>query len=99
MPTLTDIMNELEKPGRDVRDSLTLPILRDDVLGMEDLKEPRRVFAKIRYNHKGEYCILEKKPDGKVLCTFEQPVRAATPGQAAVFYDGEYVLGGGTIIG
>ena len=36
-PTLLDIIGELEKPGRDVRDSLPQPILRDDVLGMEDL--------------------------------------------------------------
>ena len=42
--------------------------------------------------------MLEELPDGKVLCTFEQPVRAATPGQAVFFYDGEYVLGGGTIV-
>jgi len=37
-PTLEDIVNELEKPGRDIRDSAPAPILRDDVLSMEDLK-------------------------------------------------------------
>jgi uncharacterized protein len=37
-PTLLDIVAELMKPGRDVRDSLPLPELRDDVLSMEDLK-------------------------------------------------------------
>ena len=41
---------------------------------------------------------LEKQEDGSVKCSFEKPVRASTPGQAVVFYDGEYVLGGGTII-
>lgn len=63
-----------------------------------DLTEPTRVLAKIRYNHKGEYGTLTKQPDGKVLCTFDAPVRAATPGQAMVFYQDEHVLGGGTII-
>ena len=37
-PTLMDIVGELMKPGRDVRDSLTPPELREDVLSMEDLK-------------------------------------------------------------
>ena len=37
-PTLNDIIGELEKPGRDIRDSAPAPILRDDVLSMEDLK-------------------------------------------------------------
>ena len=37
-PTLLDIIGELEKPGRDVRDSFAAPILRDDILNMEDLK-------------------------------------------------------------
>ncbi|MBE5874348.1 MAG: tRNA 2-thiouridine(34) synthase MnmA [Lachnospiraceae bacterium] len=67
-------------------------------MSVSDLTEPKRVFAKIRYNHKGEYCLIEKQPDGSVKCSFEKPVRASTPGQAVVFYDGEYVLGGGTII-
>ncbi len=47
-PTLLDIVGELEKPGRDVRDSLPLPILRDDVLGMEDLKEGMIMTGTVR---------------------------------------------------
>nr|WP_296486896.1 tRNA 2-thiouridine(34) synthase MnmA [uncultured Acetatifactor sp.] len=66
-------------------------------MAIEDLKEPLRVFAKIRYNHKGEYCRIEKAVGGKMRVIFEKPVRAATPGQSVCFYDGEYVLGGGII--
>lgn len=47
-PTLLDIIGELEKPGRDVRDALPLPILRDDVLGMEDLKEGMIMTGTVR---------------------------------------------------
>ena len=68
-------------------------------MGVEDLKEPVRVWAKIRYNHKGAWCTVEKTKEDEILCTFEEPQRAITPGQAVVLYDGEYVLGGGTIIG
>ncbi|EOS37298.1 tRNA (5-methylaminomethyl-2-thiouridylate)-methyltransferase [Lachnospiraceae bacterium M18-1] len=64
----------------------------------EDLPEPRRVYVKIRYNHKGVWGIIEKTGEDEVTCTFEEPQRAVTPGQAAVFYDGEYILGGGTIL-
>ena len=47
-PTLLDIIGELEKPGRDVRDSLPQPILRDDVLSMEDLKEGMIMVGTVR---------------------------------------------------
>ena len=47
-PTLLDIIGELEKPGRDVRDSLPLPILRDDVLSMEDLTEGMIMTGTVR---------------------------------------------------
>lgn len=67
-------------------------------MSVEDLTEPLRVWAKIRYNHKGAWCTVEKTGADEVLCTFEEPQRAVTPGQAVVFYDGEYVLGGGTIL-
>lgn len=66
-------------------------------MGAEDFKEGERLFAKIRYNHKGEYCRVEKLPDGCLRTVFEQPVRAAAPGQAICFYSGDYVLGGGVI--
>lgn len=64
-----------------------------------DIEGKKRVWAKIRYNHKGAWCTVEKTDEDEILCTFEEPVRAITPGQAVVLYDGEYVLGGGTIIG
>lgn len=81
-------------------DLFTREVFCTDVnyMAVEDLKEPMRVFAKIRYNHKGEYCIIEKCSDGKVRAFFEQPVRAAAPGQSICFYDGDYVLGGGIIV-
>ncbi|MCM1186835.1 MAG: tRNA 2-thiouridine(34) synthase MnmA [Lachnoclostridium sp.] len=72
---------------------------RVNFMAVEDLEAPKRVLAKIRYNHGGEYCVIEKPDEEKVRCIFEKPVRAVTPGQAVVFYDGEYVLGGGTILG
>ncbi len=67
-------------------------------MAMADLIEPKRALVKIRYAHKGSPCLLEKLADGRVKCTFDEPVRAATPGQAAVFYEDGYVLGGGTIL-
>lgn len=67
-------------------------------MGMEDLTGERRVLAKIRYGHCGEFGTIRKQSDGKIECIFEKAVRASTPGQAIVFYDGEYVLGGGTIV-
>ena len=70
----------------------------DNYMSMPELTAPVRVLAKIRYNHSGEYGTIARLPDGNVRSLFENKVRAAAPGQAAVFYDGEYVLGGGTIL-
>lgn len=67
-------------------------------MGMENLKEPRRLFARVRYAHQGQWCRAYQTKEDEIYVSFEQPVRAVTPGQAVVFYDGEYVMGGGTII-
>ena len=45
VPTLTDIIEELQKPGRDPRDEMPKPILRTDVLEMKDLKEGMRYYG------------------------------------------------------
>ncbi|MBQ7715688.1 MAG: RNA-binding transcriptional accessory protein [Clostridia bacterium] len=47
-PTLEDIVKELEKPGRDVRDSLPMPVLREKVLDIDDLKEGMRLTGTVR---------------------------------------------------
>jgi len=52
--------------------------------------------VKVRYNHDGAPAFLEEV-EGKIRVYFENPVHAITPGQAAVFYDGQDVLGGGWI--
>ena len=82
-------------------DIFTTEVFCKDVnyMSVSDITEPVRALAKIRYNHKGDYCTVEKLSDGRLKCTFEKPVRAATPGQALVLYDGEYVMGGGVILG
>ena len=81
-------------------DVFTNRLIADDVnyMAVGDVLDGYRTFAKIRYNHGGSWCTLKKLPDGKLECIFDEPVRAVTPGQAVVFYDGEYVMGGGTII-
>lgn len=60
--------------------------------------ESMNVTAKIRYSHKGAPCTIREVEEGVVECVFEEPQRAITPGQAVVFYDGDYVVGGGVIL-
>lgn len=60
--------------------------------------QERLVHAKIRYSHKGAPCVIREIGDGQVECQFQEKVRAVTPGQAVVFYEGDYVVGGGTIL-
>lgn len=72
---------------------------RLNFMSIEDLEGEMVVDAKIRYSHKGSKCVIKKVAEDTVLCTFDEPQRAITPGQAVVFYDGDYVVGGGTIIG
>ena len=68
-------------------------------MAVPDLNGKKEFRAKIRYAHKGADCIIEQVEEDVIRCVFEEPQRAITPGQALVFYDGEYVAGGGTIIG
>ncbi len=54
--------------------------------------------AKLRYSARDEKCIFRPLSETEALLEFENPQRGPTPGQSAVFYDGDMVLGGGKII-
>jgi tRNA-uridine 2-sulfurtransferase len=53
--------------------------------------------VKVRYRDLPHAAVVHPRPNGHALIEFEQPVRAVTPGQSAVFYDGDVVLGGGIL--
>lgn len=59
---------------------------------------PIRCKAKLRYRQVEQPAVVTPRADGSVQILFDEPQRAVTPGQAAVLYDGEVVLGGGTVV-
>jgi tRNA-uridine 2-sulfurtransferase len=67
-------------------------------IAIDDLRAPMRVSIKIRNRHEPAPAVIENSASGEVVATFDQPQRAITPGQAAVFYDGDVVVGGGWIV-
>ena len=81
-------------------ESLTDTVRADrlNFMSVDNITSPVRAFAKVRYNHKGAWCTVERTGEDEITCHFEEPLRAVAPGQALVLYDGEYVMGGGTII-
>lgn len=66
-------------------------------IGIPELCGPLRVKIKIRHRHEPAWATLEPAGAGEVTATFDEPQRAVTPGQSAVFYDGDEVVGGGWI--
>ena len=62
------------------------------------LTAPMRVEIKIRHRHEPAWATLEVSGEDEVVATFDEPQRAVTPGQSAVFYDGDEVVGGGWIV-
>ena len=66
-------------------------------IAIPELAAPLRVHVKIRHRHEPAAATLSPAPGGKVHALFDNPQRAITPGQSAVFYDGDDVVGGGWI--
>lgn len=77
--------------------SKTLVARRTNLISVDELHQPMRVSVKIRHRHEPAAAVIEKRAGDEVLVTFDEPQRAITPGQAAVFYDGDIVVGGGWI--
>jgi tRNA-specific 2-thiouridylase len=77
--------------------STSLRAKKVNLISVGDLDQPMRVRVKIRHRHEAAAARLEKSGADEVVVTFDEPQRAVTPGQAAVFYDGDAVVGGGWI--
>jgi tRNA-specific 2-thiouridylase len=76
----------------------TLRANRLNWISIPALNSSMRVQAKIRHRHEPAWATLEPAGNGEVVATFDEPQRAVTPGQSAVFYDGDEVVGGGWIL-
>jgi tRNA-uridine 2-sulfurtransferase len=78
--------------------SSTLRVRRTNLTSVDDLDGPMRVTVKIRHRHEPAPAVIERTSADEIVARFDQPQRAITPGQAAVFYDGDTVVGGGWIM-
>jgi tRNA-uridine 2-sulfurtransferase len=76
---------------------LEMTVERVNWIAIEELIEPIRVAVKIRSRAEEAQAAVSKREDGSVVVTFDEAQRAITPGQAAVFYDEDVVVGGGWI--
>ncbi|MBI3947675.1 MAG: tRNA 2-thiouridine(34) synthase MnmA [Armatimonadetes bacterium] len=68
-------------------------------VAIPDLAAPLEVTARVRYNMEEQAAVLHPLGGGRARLEFAEAQRAITPGQAAVFYRGDAVLGGGTVAG
>ena len=68
-----------------------------DLVLHRPVQSPFRCTVRIRHRHEDAPANVTLLPEGGALVTFDEPQRAITPGQSAVFYDGLVVIGGGTI--
>ncbi|MBQ3414025.1 MAG: tRNA 2-thiouridine(34) synthase MnmA [Clostridia bacterium] len=69
-----------------------------NLLLVDEIKEPIEVEVKTRYSSKTAKAQIVEDENNNIIVTFEEPQRAITPGQSAVFYIGDIVLGGGKIV-
>jgi len=75
----------------------TMEVIDFNLISVAEITEPTRVGVKARYSQKEAPATIYPPENGHITVRFDTPQRALTPGQAAVFYDGDVVVGGGTI--
>jgi tRNA-uridine 2-sulfurtransferase len=81
---------ELRSAACEVRDVNWIPFACPE--------QPMRATVKIRNRHEAANATVQALTDGGARVRFDEPQRAVTPGQAAIFYEGDVVLGGGSIV-
>jgi len=83
--------------GEDALYSKSMQVRRTNLISVAELADPMRVTVKIRHRHEAAPAVIERSENDEIRVTFDEPQRAITPGQAAVFYDEDVVVGGGWI--
>ncbi len=73
-------------------------VTHTNFIPFDTLDSKMEVTAKLRYSQKEQKAVIKPLENGDVLVEFELPQRAPSSGQAAVFYNGDIVVGGGTIV-
>lgn len=71
---------------------------RLNFMSIEKVEGEMEFTAKVRYSHQPDKCKIRMVGEDTMECIFEEKQRAITPGQALVLYDGDLVVGGGTIV-
>ena len=81
-------------------DLMIRDVILEDVnyMAVEDINGQIRATGKLRYSQNDIPCTLYKDDEGRLRAVFDEPMRAATPGQAGVFYLDDCILCGGVII-
>lgn len=69
-----------------------------NLITCDKIEKPVRIKARVRYNQKEQWATAEQIDENTLHIIFDEPQRAISKGQAVVLYDGDYVVGGGTII-
>ena len=84
----------------DEKDLYTSSLIAEDVnlISVAEITEPMAVTAKTRYSQREQKAVVYGIGGGRYRVDFDEPQRAVTSGQAVVFYDGDIVVGGGTIV-
>lgn len=89
--------NEVVIGDEDVIFTTTLTAQDINYMGADSIKEGDRFLGRIRYAHKGDMCTVTEISGDKISLEFDNPVRAITPGQSVVLYDGPYVMAAAVI--
>lgn len=90
--------NTVTLGGNEALFSSELNANKINLISIEKITEPMRLKAKIRYNQKEQWATVKQIDEDTINVVFDEPQRAIAKGQAVVLYDGETVVGGGTII-
>ena len=83
--------------GEQELNTKTFTVRDINLIAVKRLGAPVRAMVRIRYNGAESPAVVNQISDSEAIIEFDKPQRAITPGQAAVFYDGEIVIGAGTI--